>query len=179
MDLFENIKEQLTVALCKRCERSDVQVLGEKFWCAWCCKECEIFHKTIEAVPKSKFESLRVDAKGQIFDLNNVPVQPLRITSGWKVDMRNHLFEIDPTPETVKNFTLFNQTMLVMSHAEKNRLLDVGWTDEMNFEEGEYYLVLYEGGFHGTELYSYRGKDRLELVKQIESILEEVTYRAK
>lgn len=180
MDLFEEIKERLTVAFCARCERTgDIQISGAKLWCAWCGKDCEVIYKSVDAVSKSRFEALHANRTGQPVDPGNPPIQPLRIPCGWKVEMRNHLFEIDPTPETVKNFTLFNQTMLVMSHEAKNRLLDVGWTDEMNFDEGEYCLVLYEGGYQGTELYSYRGKDRLELVRQIEAILEEVTYRTK
>jgi len=33
MHLFEEIKEQLTVAFCKRCERSgDIQTSGAKLW---------------------------------------------------------------------------------------------------------------------------------------------------
>lgn len=179
MPIFDDIKEQVTVAVCKRCARgADIQALGDKLWCAWCGKECEVEHKTIEVVSKQTFERLHVNAGGQFIDPENVPVQPLRITSGWKVMMRNHLFEIDPTPETVQSFHWFNRTMLVMRHEGKNCLLDVGWSDEMNFEGGHYCLTLYENDYGGEELYAYTGRDRLELVKQIETVLEKVTnYR--
>lgn len=178
MPLFDEIKEHLTIACCKRCERSsDVRVFDNKLWCAWCCKECEVFHKSVEVVSKEKFESLHTNLDGQFIDPKNLKLQPLRITSGWKVAMRNAFFEIDPTPESVKDEFVFNCTMLVLEHEGKNRLLDVGWSDEMNFETGEYYLNLYEGGYGGTVIRSYRGKDRLELVREIETILEEVTNR--
>ena len=83
MPLFDEIKEHLTIACCKRCERSsDVRVFDNKLWCAWCCKECEVFHKSVEVVSKEKFESLHTNLDGQFIDPKNLKLQPLRITSG-------------------------------------------------------------------------------------------------
>lgn len=80
-------------------------------------------------VSKEKFESLHTNLDGRFIDPKNLQLQPLRITSGWKVALRNAFFDIDPTPESVRNEFVFNCTMLVLEHKEKNRLLDVGWSD--------------------------------------------------
>lgn len=172
---FEKIKTQLAVAHCTRCERFDILVLDHKLWCSWCGKECEVTHKNMDVVMKDKFEHLHAKSEGRIVDLNDVPVQPLRIPSGWKVVMRNHLFEIDPTPDLVEKTMLFNQTMLVMKHEERSYLLDVGWSNEGNFEEGAYSLTLYEDDYSGKVVRSFTTKNRIELVEYIETLLEQVT----
>lgn len=177
MSLFDEIKEQITVAICKRCDRTDVQVMGEKLWCAWCGKECEVSYQSVDVVRKEKFDSLYVGASREMIDLKKVRLQPLRITSGWKIVMRNHLFELDPSPEIVEESTMFDGTMLVMEHGDEKFLLDAGWTPEGNFEAGEYYMDLYDEGYHGEVLKEFRTKDRLALVREIEATLEDVTYQ--
>ena len=130
-------------------------------------------------VSKEKFESLHVTGTGQIVDLERVKVQPLRISDGWKVTMRNHLFELDPTPELVTDDILFDQTMLVMKHEQRNFLLDVGWTNERNYEESAYCMTLHENDWSGDVVRSFMTKDRGESVEQIETLLEQVSNGAE
>ncbi len=124
---------------------------------------------------EEKFESLHVADSGQVVDLKRVKAQPLRISGGWKVTMRNHLFELDPTPELVKDDILFDQTMLVMKHEQRNFLLDVGWINETNYEESGYRMTLYENDWSGDVVRSFMTKDRAELVEQIETLLQQVS----
>jgi hypothetical protein len=175
MQLFEMIKEQQTIVCCSRCDRSDVMVHGQKLWCSWCGKECAVAYRTVEVVSRQRFEALHVNASGTLVDPERVKPQPLRITSGWRVAMRNHFFEIDPSPELVRNLTLFNQTMLVLKHDQRGHLLDLGWSEELEFESGEYALTVYEGDYDGEVVYAFRSKDRMEIVRKIEAVLEMVS----
>lgn len=178
MRMFEELKEHVTVAYCKKCNRTDsISVSGEALWCSWCSQKCEVSHKSLDVVPERALNRLFVNSDGSTVNLNDIPVQPLRIPMGWKVAIRNHFFEVDPTPLTVKNLMLFNRTMVVLVNEDKKRLLDIGWTDEMNFEGGEYYFDLYEGGYRGEILRSYRNKNRIEFVGEVETVLDEVSRK--
>lgn len=177
MQLFETIKEQHTIVCCSRCDRSDVVVHNQKPWCSWCGKECAVAYRTVEVVTRQRFEALHMNASGTLVDPEHVRAQPLRITGGWRVAMRNHFFEIDPSPELVRNCTLFNQTMLVLKHDRHGYLLDLGWSEELQFDSAEYALTVYEGDYGGEEVYAFRSKDRMEIVRKIEAVLEMVSNR--
>src|SRR5262249_46395423 len=104
----------------------------------------------------------------------DVPLQPLRIPTGWHVVFNNGLYEIDPLPDLIPKddrWCLFKEDMLQMTHARFNRLLDVGWYPEGNLNEGQYALVVHEGDFHGKLLHQFATRDRLTLVEEIERLL--------
>lgn len=104
--------------------------------------------------------------------------QPLRITDGWTVSYNNGLYEIDPLPDIIpetERWWIFKEDMLQMSHVARNRVLDLGWRNEGDLENGNYQLVVYEGDFLGELLYEYEGNNRFELVKEIENLLQLVT----
>ena len=99
----------------------------------------------------------------------------LRIPAGWRVAYNNGLYAVDPTAETVRWWWIFKEDMLVLVHDERRRLLDLGWSPEMSIEEGCYRLTLHEDDHSGEVLHQYEGRDRAELVEEIETILEDVT----
>jgi hypothetical protein len=75
-------------------------------------------------------------------------------------------------PAGVEDF--FGEDLLQMRHDRANRLLDVGWYPSRNLVTGEYGLVIHEGDFRGRELFDFRTRDRHELVREIERLLEEI-----
>jgi hypothetical protein len=112
----------------------------------------------------------------------DVPLQPLRIPSGWLVAYNNGLFEIDPRPEIVSaedRSWLFKEDMLQITHQRANRLLDIGWYPEGDLETGKYRLVVYEGDFRSRLLHEFTTRDRADLVAEIERLLLMVTVGRK
>jgi hypothetical protein len=105
----------------------------------------------------------------------DVPLQPLRIPSGWTVIYNDGLFEIDPVPEAIpadKRRWFFKEDMLLLQHTHCNRLLDVGWYPSGDLERGEYALYLHEGEADtGRQLHEFRTRDRLVLVAEVERLL--------
>ncbi len=102
-----------------------------------------------------------------------IPLQALRIPSGWQVDY-HQLFEIDPLPELfldeILHYDFFKEDLLQMKCHMSDRLLDVGWYPSGNLVVGNYRLVVYEGDFSGLLLYEFITRDRLKLVTAIEQI---------
>ena len=178
-DRIVSLEEDLTVAYCRACNRTGhLSAAGTGYWCSWCAGAAEIELRPVRTVTKETADRFTTD--GQLLDPENVPLQPLRITAGWKVHYNNGLYEVDPTPSTIPWWWIFKCDMMTLVHEEKNRLLDLSWSDEMNVEEGCYRLTLYEGtDYHGTELETYETRDRQELVERIETILQVTTNRAR
>jgi len=90
----------------------------------------------------------------------------------------NALYEIDPDPALVPEtdrWWVFKEDMLQMKHQRRNRMLDLGWTNEGDLQQGFYHLVVYEGDFTGELLFELKTKDRHLLVKEIERLLVLVT----
>lgn len=61
--------------------------------------------------------------------MNALPLQPLRIPTGWSVTF-NDFCEIDP--ETIRDpdsmlWSYFHEDMLLMEHAHISLLVDLGW----------------------------------------------------
>jgi hypothetical protein len=108
---------------------------------------------------------------------DGLPLQPLRIPTGWHVKYNNGLFEIDPVPELVPEadrWWIFKQDMLQMTHPRFNRLLDLGWYPEGDLVSGRYGLVVHEGDFQGPLLHKFHTRDRHALVAEIEHLLSAV-----
>lgn len=109
--------------------------------------------------------------------LTQIPLQPLRIPTGWLVAYNNGLFEIDPLPELFPDripWEIFKEDMLQMKNDMFDRLLDLGWYPEGDLVEGNYRLVIYEGDFRGRLIYQLITHDRLELVATIERLLVKI-----
>jgi hypothetical protein len=104
----------------------------------------------------------------------DIPLQPLRIPSGWTVVFNQGFYEIDPLPNLIppdKHGWFFDQDMLQMEDTHYNRLLDVGWYPSGDLQHGEYALHLHEKDWHGRLLHEFRTRDRLTLVTEVERIL--------
>jgi len=93
------------------------------------------------------------------------PLQHLIVTPGWAVGY--HQFHaVDPTPTLVAdNVALwFKQDLYQARHQRFDRLIDLGWTPEGDWDDGAFKLVLYACDFHGDLLREIRTKDRKEVV---------------
>lgn len=109
--------------------------------------------------------------------LAQIPLQPLRIPTGWHVAYNNGLFEIDPLPELFLDeipWEIFKEDMLQLTNDRFDRLLDLGWNPAGDLVTGNYHLVVYEGDFRGRLIYELRTRDRSELVATIEWLLSEI-----
>jgi ribosomal protein S27AE len=170
---IDHLKDEITAAHCAKCDRtSDLAMHGEAFWCAWCGTETRIALRRVRVLREETAHAHTVGS--QMVDPENAPLQPLCIPAGWRVAYNNALYAVEPTEETVKWWWIFKQDMLVLVHDERKRLLDLGWSPEMDFVEGRYRLTLYEGDFHGPELQRYETRNLSELVEEIERILDRV-----
>ena len=93
-------------------------------------------------------------------------LQELIVTPGWSVGY--HAFHaVDPTRELVTDrdaFFWFKQDLFQACHDRGNRLMDLGWTPEGDWDDGAYKLVLYAGDFHGELLRQLRTKSRTDIV---------------
>ena len=99
------------------------------------------------------------------------PLQALRICEGWTVAY-NSFCEVDiDHPDA---WTLLKESLLLLKHERRNRLLDLGWYPEGE-PEGRFVMRLYEGDFTGTLLQQHETKDRAEIVEIIERVLYAVT----
>lgn len=172
------MEETVTAAHCVRCGRTGgVTRQGASFWCAWCAADCDVELRPLEVVTRATADRFTVD--GQLVDPENAPLQPLRITFGWTVAYNGGLYEVDPTERTVAWWWIFKSDMMTLVHADRKRLLDLSWTDETSYENGDYRLTLYDGVDYLAEVISqWEGKDRAELVAEMERILERVSNGA-
>lgn len=74
-------------------------------------------------------------------------LQNLKISQGWFINY-NQFYDIEPTNESVETaLTFFNEDILQFTHERYNRLIDLGWYPEFDWENGAFTLVLYEGDF--------------------------------
>lgn len=165
----------VTIVQCQDCNRSsDLTLHADRFWCARCQDWVNIrIDKVLNVAIASNPELPRLVPQ----KLTQIPLQPLRIHTGWQVAYNNGLFEIDPLPELFPDeipWEIFKEDMLQMTNDRFDRLLDLGWSPEGDLVTGNYHLVVYEGDFQGRLIYELRTRDRLELVATIERILSEV-----
>ena len=83
----------------------------------------------------------------------------------------------DLVGQTLKNEgvdTVFNQDILQFTHADRNRLIDLGWYPEGDYDQGHFGLVVYEGNFRGELLYEMESRDKDEIVSEINRLLSEI-----
>ncbi len=159
----------VTVVSCQRCGRSaHLTLQSSQFWCAWCQDWATL---KVERVANVEIDRTEEIPQMRSQPPSEIPLQPLRIPSGWRVTFNNGLYEIDPLPELwpdESHWWLFKQDMLAMSNEHFDRILDVGWCPEGDLVNGYYHLVIYAGDFLGELLYELKTRDRLELVATIE-----------
>ncbi len=105
----------------------------------------------------------------------DIPLQPLRIPTGWTVAYNDGLYEIDPSEKLIpedKHMWFFKEDMLQLWNADRNLLLDVGWFPSGDLKCGEYALHLHRGDWvSGQKLHAFRTRSRLALVAEIERLL--------
>lgn len=101
-------------------------------------------------------------------------LQALVIPAGWCVTY-NKFFAVDATKESVEKVpTFLTDDLLQLVHKEKNRLIDVGWYPEFDWEEGRFIVTLYEGDCTGKVLYALETKERQSVVESIETLMAKV-----
>ncbi len=105
-------------------------------------------------------------------------LQNLQIPQGWFISY-NQFYDIEPCKDTVEDVnTFFNQDILQFRHDAADRLIDLGWYPEFDWENGAFKLVVYEGDFRGKLLYELQTKDKDKVVSEINRILLAITnYR--
>jgi hypothetical protein len=103
-------------------------------------------------------------------------LQPLRIPTGWTVAFNDGLYEVDPDAVGEEDrYTFLKEDLLQMVHERFGRVLDVGWYPSGNIEEGAYGLHVHEGDWDGKLLFRLSTRDRAELVKEIERLLQDIS----
>ena len=110
--------------------------------------------------------------------VNELQLQPLRVTEGWRMDYNNGFYEIDVDPHLVpedERWWIFKEDMLQMSHERFNRIIDIGFTPEGDFDEGAYNLVIHKGDFIHSRIDEFRTQDREKLITRIESWMAAVS----
>ena len=170
---LDYLREEITAAHCTACDRSaDLSLQGDSVWCGFCGRETRVALRRMHVLRE---DTARAHATGdQFIDPQHVPLQPLRNPAGWRVAYHGGLYAVQPTEATVQWWWIFKQDMLSLVHDQRKRLLDLGWSPEMDFADGCYRLVLYEGGYDGRELHVFETRDLDALVAEIERILEQV-----
>lgn len=172
---MRSLEEDLSVLYCASCGRSGQisrQEVGE--WCGWCAAATTTELRTVRVLTREVADRHTVD--GVVVDPENIPLQPLRIPQGWLVSYNGGLHELDPTENTVAWWWIFKSDMMTLVHEGRQRLLDVSWTGEGDFENGRYRLSLIEGtDYRGALLHTRETRSRAELVEELESILQAVT----
>jgi len=102
-------------------------------------------------------------------------LQELRIPASWYVAY-NQFYDVIPSRQNVESIEgVFTEDILQLKNEDRNRLLDLGWYPEYDYDEGSYGLVVYESNFHGKLLHELRTKDKQEVVSEINRLLNEIT----
>lgn len=93
------------------------------------------------------------DTYRQELDKLNPPLQDLIVTPGWLV-IYHQFYAIEPprhdTEDDIRWW--FKENMYQARHEKFDRLIDLGWYPEFQFDSGEFGLVLYAGDFDGELL---------------------------
>ncbi len=129
-------------------------------------------HEGMQIVKELIFDASATETSGL-----NIPLQPLRVPTGWVVVYNNGLYEIDPSRDQIppqERWLLFKEDMLLMAHERRNRVLDLGWHPEGDIDAGQYHLQVYEGDCRGKLLHEFTTKNRSALVAEIERLLAAV-----
>ena len=93
------------------------------------------------------------------------PLQPLIVTPGWCVNY-HQFHDVDPSVELVTDLEayIFKEDIYQARHERYDRMIDLGWYPENDFDNGRFRLVMYSGDFHGTLLRKCESKHRAEIV---------------
>ena len=94
------------------------------------------------------------------------------------MDYNNGLYEIDVDPELLHPndyWHIFKEDMLTLTHARRNRLIDIGFYPEGDLDDGNYGLVLHEKDHVGRLIAKLYTRDRAELVATVEEWMQKVT----
>lgn len=92
-------------------------------------------------------------------------LQPLRITSGWKIEF-NNFCECDP--DNCDDFSdYFIEDLLQLQHTKCNLLIDLGWFPNMD-ENGQYCLWLIQNFNWEAPLELFKSRDRTAIINKIE-----------
>lgn len=165
----------VTVIRCGRCRRSgDLTVHDGRFWCGWCQDWAAV---EVEQVSNALVDHPAGEARLVPRPPAATPLQPLRITAGWRVDYNSGLYEVDPRPDLDPHDVRFwfKEDMLILVHERRDRLADVSWHPDSDIEAGQYTLRVYVGDYRGRLLHEYCTRERQALVAELEWVLRAVT----
>lgn len=95
-------------------------------------------------------------------------LQPLRIPAGWAVEY-NDFREVDATAEAVGSLVV-REDLLQLRHLRSGVVVDLGWYGDER--TGQFLVLVHAGGFDGDRLHEVRGRDRTEITREIEALLE-------
>ena len=102
-------------------------------------------------------------------------LQSLKIPVGWYIQ-DNKFYDIPATKENVENIEMyFLEDILQLTNEYRNRLLDLGWYPEGDFENGSFKLVVYDGDFNGNLLFEYSSKNKDDVTSMINNVLWQIT----
>lgn len=107
---------------------------------------------------------------------SKIPLQPLRIPTGWCIEYNDGFYEVDSRSEFLSEedrMIYFKEDMLQLRNIQRGILLDLGWYSEGSITQGAYLLVVYKGDFQGELLYRYTTNDRQDLTTKIEQLLRD------
>ena len=115
-----------------------------------------------------------------MINIEDIPLQPLRISEGWTVK-HNRFYELEPKGELkiagVTNddgWLLFDQDLLQMEHSKRKVFLDLGWYPDED-PNGRFRVALIRDDDWENPLLRYETKDKTEIVEVINNILTKVT----
>ena len=112
----------------------------------------------------------------------DIPFQPLQITTGWLVEY-NEFRDIEPYSDIEVEglpdndvWELFLQNLLFLKHEFYGISLDLGWTPEAE-PEGSYKLTVLKNGDWDNPLLYFKSKNKDEIVEKINLWLRKVTFQ--
>ena len=113
--------------------------------------------------------------------MEEIVLQPLRITSGWKIEW-NQFYEVDPSEEMMTYFD--SSSLLHVYKKNARRAINLDWRPEKDVN-GYYYLrvinitevihpktkeISYDGDWNNLH-YEFTTSNRLEVVKELERLM--------
>ena len=112
----------------------------------------------------------------------DIPFQPLQITTGWTVTY-NEFKNIEPYSNIKVEglpdddvWELFLQDLLLLEHKFCGITLDLGWTPEAN-PEGSFELTIIKDGDWDRPLFHYESKNKDDIVEKTNYWLRKITYQ--
>jgi hypothetical protein len=97
------------------------------------------------------------------------PLRPLRIPEGWSVSY-NDFCDVPLDHPQAWSFA-FKASLLMMRHARRGLMVDVGWYPDED-PAGGYRLVVLEGDHLGVERHRFETRDPQALIVALERLLD-------